>query len=263
MQEIAKVCEQAAKIGGDVLLDWRGRFDVQHKGRFDLVTQADLEAQVAIRDHLLTAYPDHDFLGEENTSSLDGDIPQEGHDCRWIVDPLDGTTNYVHHLKNYCVSIALQRREYIEVCTVFDPELGECYTAQRGRGAFLNGERLQTSTVKRLTESLIAGSFPPNVERDSVDVKAFLALVDQCQSLRRLGSAALNLCYVAAGRLDAYWALNLRPWDMAAGLLLVQEAQGVITGPEGLPVDLEQPRLIAAATNELHEELIGVFSTVL
>ena len=263
MQELAKVCEDAARIGGGILLKWRGRFSVRNKARFDLVTEADLAAQEAIRKHLLHTYPDHGFLGEEVTTQNGNRQALSTHRFCWIVDPLDGTTNYVHGLKNYCTSVALHHEDQIVVAAVFDPDANECYTAMRGRGAFLNHRRVQTSPISVLDESLVAASFPPGARRDSADVRTFLQVLDRCQSVRRLGSAALNLCYVAAGRLDAYWAMNLEAWDMAAGSLLVEEAGGVISAPDSGPVQLDRPRLVASATRQLHDELLDVLGHVL
>ena len=259
MQEIKAVCEKAARIGGQILLDWRGRFRVREKGPADLVTEADLAAQRAISSCVLEAFPEHSFLGEEDTSEVMDRTPSENSSsfC-WIVDPLDGTTNYVHGLKGYCTSVALQKNEQIVAGAVYDPEADECYTAAAGQGAYLNGDRIVSSDATLLIDSLTAASFPPQVTRDSEDVVAFLAVLNRCRAVRRLGSAALNLSYVAAGRLDAYWAMNLLPWDMAAGMLLVQEAGGVITSPDGGDVDLQHPRLVAAAGPQLHQELLGV-----
>ena len=263
MQELAKVCEEAAKIGGQVLLNWRGRFAVREKARFDLVTEADVAAQDAIRSHLLGVYPDHGFLGEEDISHLPHPTPESSQRNCWIVDPLDGTTNYVHGIKNYCTSVALRRENQIVVAAVFDPEANECYTASLGQGAYLNQDRLTSSAVDTLSEALVGGSFPPFVRRGSADVHTFLELLERSQSIRRLGSAALNLCYLAAGRLDAYWAMNLKSWDMAAGMLLIQEAGGIITAPDGGPVQLEYPQLVASATKPLHDEILAIVGQTL
>ena len=258
MHELAKVCVEAAKIGGQILLNWRGRFAVREKARFDLVTEADVAAQEAIRSHLLDAFPDHGFLGEEDSSHPPRPASGSGQGYCWIVDPLDGTTNYVHGLKNYCTSVALESENRVIVAAVFDPEANECYTAMLGQGAFLNQDRLKTTPVCTLKEALVAGSFPPFVQRDSVDVHTFLQFLERSQSIRRLGSAALNLCYLAAGRLDAYWAMHLKSWDMAAGMLIVQEAGGIVTAPDGGPVQLHCPQLVASATRPLHDEILTI-----
>ena len=262
MQELAKVCEEAARLGGQILLDWRGRFGVKEKGRFDLVTEADIASQLAIRRFVLDSFPDHGFLGEEDTVQPGDPNPLKKHEYCWIVDPLDGTTNYIHGMKDYCTSIALHCGGRIVVAAIFSPELGECFTAVENNGAFVNGTRLEVSSAEQLEESLVAGSFPPASTRESFDVQAFTEVLEQCRSIRRLGSAALNLCYVAAGRMDAYWAFNLKPWDMAAGYLLVEEAGGIVTTLDDGRIDIEQPRFIASATRPLHDELLKVFGEI-
>ncbi len=249
MPEFVEVCEQAARAAGKVLLGWRGRFEVREKGPADLVTQADLESQEAVRSVVLGAFPDHAFLSEEEPNRP----PPGGY--RWIVDPLDGTMNYVHGLHGYCVSIALERDGEVLVGTVYEPEHDTCYVAQRGAGAFRNGQRLSVSRAQRLEEALVAVSFPPQVRRTSDEVLNFLEVLETCRGVRRLGSAALNLSYVAAGQLDAFWATETHAWDIAAGMLLVTEAGGTVTSLAGGPVDFTRPKFVAAATPELHAAL--------
>ena len=169
----------------------------------------------------------------------------------------------MHGLKNYCTSVALSRRGQIVVAAIYDPEADECFTAVRSAGALLNGRPLTVSNVGELGQALVASGFSPQVRSDSVEARIFLELLERCQSVRRLGSAALNLCYVAAGRLDAYWALNVKAWDVAAGWLLVEEAGGKVTAPEGGAVDLQKPRLVSSATESLHLELLSVLATTL
>jgi myo-inositol-1(or 4)-monophosphatase len=255
-----EVCLEAAKLGGQALLHWRDHFQAREKGPRDLVSQADLAAQEAIRGVLCKAFPDHDFLSEEDAAERrakgESPIPGRKSDYRWIVDPLDGTTNYVHHLPGYAVSIALQRGREIEIGVVFDPLSEECFVAERGKGAKLNGKPLKASGCKRIGQALIAVSFSPHVTRDSPEIKRFTEVVLASQSVRRMGSAALNLCYVAAGRLDGYLATSISIWDVAAGLLMVTEAQGAIAGLEGNPLDLERPELLAAASEPLLSELV-------
>ena len=262
MYEYITVCEQAARAGGTVLLDWQGRFNVREKAPADLVTEADLASQETIRQMLLSAFPDHGFLGEEDTDTSDalektsptGDQRPE---FRWIVDPLDGTTNYVHRLNGFCVSVALERKGNIIAATVFDPVSGECFTAEAGKGAFLNGQPIRTSNISQIGEALVAVSFSPKVRRSSPDVAAFVQVLEVAQAIRRLGSAALNLSYLAAGRLDAYWASSVKTWDVAAGVLLLKEAGGTITAIDGSPLDLDRPAFAAAATQTLHGRLIA------
>ena len=152
---------------------------------------------------------------------------------RWIVDPLDGTTNFVHGVPHYCVSLALERNGELLVGAVYDPLLEECFTAAAGQGAWLNGRPIHTSQVSLLSEALAAVGFPPKVTRDSPDLLLFLEMVCRCQAIRRTGSSALNLCYLAAGRFDLYWSYSTNIWDVAAGVLILREAGGHDNIPRG------------------------------
>ncbi len=283
-----RVCEAAARAGGRVVQDWAGRFDVRKKGPADLVTQADFASQEIVRKTVLTAFPDHCLLGEES-----GDCPNfRGHrgeavvdengtvpfgtapaqaagtaapqaapqraEYRWIVDPLDGTTNYVHGVPHYCISLALERNGRLLVGAVYDPVLDECFTAIEGRGALLNGRPIHVSGVSTISESLAAVGFPPNVPPDAPDLRIFLEMLPRCQAVRRTGSSALNLCYLAAGRFDLYWSYSTRIWDVAAGVLLVREAGGCVTSPAGGEFSLEEAHFLAAATPELHARLLEI-----
>ncbi len=266
MQEYLSTCEEAVRAGGSVIQDWVGRFAVRKKGPADLVTQADLASQQEIRRIVLDAFPDHCLLGEEADSSqiLPGSqIPSGRAEYRWIVDPLDGTTNYVHQVPHYCVSLGLERDGDLLVGAVFDPVGDECYTASRGGGAYLNGEEIHSSPVSELSEALAAVGFPPNVTMSSPDLLVFLEAVQRCQAIRRTGSAALNLCYVAAGRFDVFWSFATKIWDVAAGALIVREAGGAITSPEGGDFVLEEARFLAAANRSLHAELLELVGRAL
>ena len=261
MSEYITVCEEAARAGGAVLLDRIGQVEVCEKGPADLVTEADLASQEVIRRIILEAFPDHGVLGEEDDhqAPADPDPPE----FRWLVDPLDGTTNYVHGVPHYSVSVALERAGELLAATVYDPVSGECFTATAGGGAFLGGQKrgqkraqkLRTSRVATLSESLAAVGFPPNVGLDSPDLKVFLKAVTQCQAIRRTGSAALNLCYLAAGRFDVVWSLSTRIWDVAAGVLLIREAGGLVTSPNGGDLVLDDGCLLAAANEPLLVQL--------
>jgi myo-inositol-1(or 4)-monophosphatase len=249
LADYLKACEQAARTGGEVLLSWIGRFGVREKGPADLVTQADWESQEAIRKVLLTAFPRHAFVSEEADVELDPTA-----EFVWVVDPLDGTTNYVHQLPHYAVSIALVSRAQPLVGVVLDPVHNECFTAARGQGARLNGQPIRTSAVEEVSQALVAASFAAKVSVDSAEIDQFVAALLNCQAMRRTGSAALNLCYLAAGRFDAFWALSTKAWDVAAGTLIVEEAGGKVTQLNGQPLDLKAaPHPVAAATPALHE----------
>ncbi len=251
--QFGKVGEEAAKAGGEVLLDWAGRFSVREKGRSDLVTEADVASQEVIRDKILAAFPGHGFLGEENEQIASGE-----EDFRWIVDPLDGTMNYVHGVPNYSVSIALEQRGTVLVGTVYDPVSRECFSAVRGRGAWLNGRPISVSSATHLSEALVAVSFAAHVRRGDPEIAEFVEVMLEAQATRRMGSSALNLCYLGAGRFDAYWSKSTKIWDIAAGALVVSEAGGVITAFDGGPLELARAQFIAAATPQLHNQLRAV-----
>jgi myo-inositol-1(or 4)-monophosphatase len=259
MPDFLEVCRRAALAGGEVLLSWRDRFSTREKASRDLVTDADLASQEAIRQILLGAFPDHDFLGEE-TDPDDKRRPPVNAKYRWIVDPLDGTSNYVHRLQTFAVSIALEDEGRIVLGVIYDPIAREVYHAEAGKGAYLNGHRLATSGCPSPAEALIAVSFSPYVPRDSVEIRRFIEGLIACQSVRRLGSAALNLAYLAAGRLDAYWATSVHNWDVAAGILLVREAGGVVTDIRGGELDLDNPQFVASASIPLHEHMLRLLA---
>jgi myo-inositol-1(or 4)-monophosphatase len=239
-------------------LDWVGRFSTRLKGPRDLVTEADVATQEAISQVVARHFPDHGFVGEEQ-SPADA-AASRGGEYRWIVDPIDGTTNYVHGVPHYAVSIGVERDAQLVAACVFDPMLKECYTASTGGGAFLNGQPIQASGVENLNEALIAASFPPRVSPELPVISEFLEFLQACQAVRRSGSAALNLAYIAAGRFDGYWAADLHPWDAAAGVLLVLEAGGTVTNLVGGPFDVWDPKCLATGSPALHKEMLAVLA---
>jgi len=258
MSDYMDVCEAAVRAGGAVLLDKIGRVEVREKGPADLVTEADLASQELISQVLLGAFPDHRLLAEEE--QLNPAVsPKASRHC-WIVDPLDGTTNYVHGVPHFSVSVALKRDDDLLAGAVYDPVADECFTAVAGGGASLNGNLIRTSNVSTLPESLVAVGLPPAVTRESPDLRAMIEAVTQCQALRRTGSAALNLCYVAAGRFDASWSFSTRVWDIAAGVLLIREAGGYVTAPDGGALVLEEGRFLAAANRPLQSGLLAMLA---
>jgi len=260
MPDELEVCEAAARAGGRVLGEWVGRFAVSTKGPRDLVTEADLAAQAEIRRIVLGAFPGHGFIGEEG-----GHVGGGPDALRWFVDPLDGTTNYVHGVPAYCVSVALARGDEILVGTVYDPVRDECFSARAGDGARLNGRAIHVSATASVPDALVAVGFPPHVGPDAPSVVDFLAVLPEVQAIRRTGSTAINLAYVACGRFDAFWIRAIAPWDVAAGLLLVAEAGGtLIPLPRGRGprVSLDQPAFMAAATRPLAEALLALLPAV-
>lgn len=206
---------------------------------------------------ILGAFPDHGFLAEENES-----IPAGPLGLRWIVDPLDGTTNFVHGIPEYAVSIGLERNGELLVGVVYAPVYDQCYSAAAGEGAFLNGEPIRASETTQLSQAVVATSFPPRSTRTSGEVLRFLEVLGRCRATRRSGSSALNLCSVAAGRFDAFWSYDTKSWDVAAGALIVREAQGVLTGPGGREFQVLEASFLAAATPRLHQELCQVLAAV-
>ncbi|WP_417730239.1 inositol monophosphatase family protein [Rosistilla oblonga] len=252
-----KVARLAAAAGAEILLSYQGRFSVREKAPRDLVTEADVAAQQAIQKILLSNFPDHGFVGEEEGhDQVSAEmLADPNHPPIWIVDPLDGTVNYVHQLQSFAVSIAMYHRGELQLGVVHDPVTKEIFWAQRGGGAFLNDCPIQCSQTDRLDQALLACSFSAGVRHDSGELDRFAAALDQAQAVRRLGSAALNLCYVAAGRLDGYWATCVKPWDVAAGAVIVSEAQGEILSLAGEKFDIWDPRFVATATKSLNDQL--------
>lgn len=235
-----ETAEAAARAAGRVIQEkLRTVYRISHKGKVDLVTEADLQAEERIISALRGAFPQHRIVGEESG------IGEQESDFVWYVDPLDGTTNFAHGYPHYSVSIALQYRRRTVLGVVFDPGRGELFSAERGGGAFMNGKRLSVSSVREPQDALLATGFPYELE-DRPRALSFLGrLLTDIQGIRRDGSAALDLAYVAAGRLDGYWELSLHPWDCAAGALMVEEAGGRVSGLGGRAFDIQRPEVLA------------------
>ncbi|HEY4760591.1 MAG TPA: inositol monophosphatase family protein [Thermoguttaceae bacterium] len=258
------ICEKAIRVGGHVIRQWAGKFDVRKKGASDLVTAVDVASQQAISRTIREVFPDHCIIGEEDAQERSkADAPLMHCEYRWIIDPLDGTVNFVHGVPHYSVSLALERKGQLLAAAVLDPVLDECFTAAAGQGAWLNGQPIHTSNVTALSDALAAVGFPPGIKQDSPDLKVFLRMIFSCQAIRRLGSAALNLCYLAAGRYDVFWTFSTKIWDVAAGILLIREAGGAISTPEGENYTLDQESFLAAANPALLAQLQAVVAEAL
>ena len=257
--EYLRVCEEAVRAGGRVIQDWLGCTKTHEKGPADLVTEADFASQETVRRIVLGAFPDHTLLGEEADEQS---AEAKTSEYRWIVDPLDGTTNFVHGVPHYCVSLALERKGELLVGAVYDPSSDECFTAIAGQGSRLNGREIHTSAVADFPEALAAVGFPPGVKGGSPDVDLFLEMIPLCQAIRRTGSAALNLCYVAAGRFDMFWSFSTHIWDVAAGVLIIREAGGCVSASNGGPFRLDDADFLAAANPTLHEKLRNIASNI-
>ena len=256
---LATAVEIVLQAGAIQLARRASGFHVDKKGTIDLVTEVDLECERMCRAILAERFPDHDILAEELSRDP---LQPSASPYRWVYDPLDGTTNYAHGLPIFCSSLALQIDGRTVVGAVYDPTRAELFTAERGAGAFLNGQRLQVSTAGELIDSLLVTGFPYDVHKQTADlVTMFAAFLGRARAVRRLGSAALDLCYVAAGRFDGYWEQHLWPWDVAAGALVVTEAGGTVSGMDGSEFDPAAAHLVAS-NGRVHEAMLNVISEV-
>ncbi len=236
--------------------------ETEYKGDVDLVTVADRTVEKLIRSRLSEVFPDHGIYGEEGTRE------RLEHEYRWYVDPLDGTTNFAHGFPQFCVSLGLEHRPQgvapgedgtLVAAVIFDPLRNELFTAERGRGAWLNGKPIHVSRNRQLAESLLATGFPSHKRHTNPNIHFYQEFTLRSHGVRRAGSAALDLAYTACGRVDAFWEFNLNPWDTAAGILLVEEAGGRVTGFSGDYVRLDS-REVLASNGLIHDELLGFFS---
>ena len=230
-------------------------FTISKKAENDLVTEVDLECERMCRAVLAERFPDHDILAEEMGGGSTG---AQASRWRWVFDPLDGTTNYAHGLPVFCSSLGLEIDGRTAVGAIYDPSRQELFTAERGKGAHLNGKPLAVSDAVGLRDSLLVTGFPYDIDQHADDLVAvFAAFLGRAQAVRRLGSAALDLCYVAAGRFDGFWEQHLKAWDVCAGALIVEEAGGRITGTDGSPFDIAGGHLVAS-NGRIHDDMLTV-----
>jgi myo-inositol-1(or 4)-monophosphatase len=253
--EFREAAEEAARLGGQILEEWGTHFSSREKSPANLVTEADLASQAKIHEFLHNLFPEHRFLGEEDLCCDEGDSPY-----RWIIDPLDGTSNYVHRFPYYAVSIGLEAAGELIAGAIYDPNRDEMFSAAAGQGATLNRAPIAVSHNAELRRAMCMASLPVHVDRHHPAVQRFLDVLELAQTVQRTGSAALNLCAVACGRIDAFWSTSLKPWDMAAGALIVREAGGTVTATGGSTFDVQIPDLLATNGSGLHRELSQVFS---
>ncbi len=256
INDVLAVANRAAHEAGAILMQHFGQLSqIRHKSAVDLVTEADLASEAAIVKMIRTSFPQHNILAEE------GDYEAAANpEFRWVIDPLDGTTNYVHGLPLFAVSIAFQIKGITELGIVFNPALNELFMAQRGRGATLNGQPLQVSDVGHISEALLVTGFP--YTRDKIFTRSFdlfASLYPMCQGVRRLGAAALDCCYVAAGRFDAFYEANLQPWDICAGDLICRAAGGRTSDWTGGELPFDGHRVLMS-NGHLHDELMNIIS---
>ena len=234
-----------------------GTLTIKSKNFNDFVSEVDVAAERAIIDTLKDAYPSHGFLGEESGST------SHQSDFIWIIDPLDGTTNFLHSFPQYCVSIALQHKGEITQAVIYEPNRNDLYTATKGRGAFLNDKRIRVSKCDKLQEALIGTGFPFRDFKYLDDyLHMFKSMIQKTTGIRRAGSAALDLAYVASGALDGFWEIGLSPWDIAAGGLLIQEAGGIVTDLSGQTGWLESGNILVASP-KIHDDMQSLISSFL
>lgn len=254
MKEFIDIAVRAANESGRIQRDRSKQIgEVRLKGEINLVTEVDILCEKTIKEIILKKFPNHDFLGEEGGETVGGESAY-----KWIVDPLDGTTNYAHGFPVYCTSIALEINGEVMIGVVYDPTRDELFTAERGKGAFLNGERISVTRRDKLVECLLATGFAYDIRDSKVDnIDHFTRFIKKCRAVRRPGAAALDLCYVAAGRLDGFWEMQLKPWDTAAAYLLVREAGGKITLFGGGAYSIYDPEIVAS-NGSVHDRMIEV-----
>ncbi len=256
MEAMLNVAVMAARRGGDTLFRSLNKLDklkVERKGRNDFVSEADRNAEEAVISVIQRHYPEHAILAEESG-------PQGDSDYQWIIDPLDGTTNYLHGFPVFCVSVGLMHKGRLQHGAVYDPMRQELFTASRGQGAQLDGRKIRVSKRTSLEQALIGTGFPFRDSNEALDpyLRMLVSAIKNTEGIRRAGAAALDLCYVAAGRLDAFWETGLSIWDLAAGALIIREAGGIISGLDGSE-DFLQSGHVLTGTPKIYTGLAKMF----
>lgn len=266
MHPLTNIATAAARKAGQIIEQSSERLSsikITEKRYNDFVTEVDKAAEQAIISHIRKAYPQHKIMAEESAPEP---LQNQNEEFLWIIDPLDGTRNYMQGFPHYSVSIALQVNGRIEHGVIYDPVRKEMFTASRGQGAFMNNHRIRVSVRNKMDHALLGTGFPfHNKELITDYMRTFESLFKQCGSIRRAGSAALDLAYVASGRLDGFWEFQLKPWDMAAGILLIKEAGGMVTDFKGGENYLKSGNIVASntkltkiITKSVHDALIGL-----
>jgi myo-inositol-1(or 4)-monophosphatase len=252
---VAVAAEIAREAGALLTRFFERRVPYELKGEHDLVTEADRASEQLIVEHLKSHFPSHGILAEEGGGHTS---PSE---YVWYVDPLDGTTNFAHGFPIYNVTLALERSGQMIAGVVYDPTRDEMFTAELGGGAFLNNRRIHVSKTARVNDALVATGFPSLKRHENINVHFYYQLALISHGVRRAGAAAIDLAYVACGRLDAFWEFGLKPWDMAAGSLLVEEAGGLISDMKGLPAGVRSPHLLTD-NGLIHSGLLDIFAEI-
>lgn len=229
---------------------------IDYKGEINIVTEEDRLSEEMITSRIRQRYPDHDILAEESKGMA------RSSRCRWIIDPLDGTTNYAHGYPVFCVSIALEKENEIHLGVIYNPMLDEMFVAEKGNGAFLNGKRIAVSNTTDLSKSLLATGFPYDIRSNrNNNINYFNGMAKSAQAIRRAGSAALDMAYIAAGRFDGFWELRLMPWDTAAGWLMICESGGIVTDLFGGAFRLEDPHVLAT-NGKIHHDMVNMLKRI-
>ena len=252
---VPAISEIAREAGALLMGYFHKRVKVEYKGDVDLVTVADRESEALILSRIREQWPSHDVMGEE------GSRIQTGSDSLWYIDPLDGTTNFAHGFPVFCVSLALQQKGKRVAGVVYDPTRDELFAAELGRGAYLNHNRIEVSQVDNLAECLIGTGFPSHKRHKNPNIFFYHQITLHSHGVRRAGSAALDLCSVAAGRLDGFWEFNLNPWDTAAGVLIAEEAGARVTSFDGSPFQIDS-RETLASNGLVHDALLKQFDAI-
>lgn len=251
LREIATQAESIARQAGAILRNRIGQpHDIRFKGTIDIVTEADQASESLIVREIRSAFPSHGLLCEEG-----GGYESEASTFRWVVDPLDGTTNFAHGLPTFAVSIGLEDAQRPMVGVIYDPMRDELFSAYKGGGATLNGQPIHISAIDQLITSLLATGFSYNLDLRKRQTRAWSDLLTRVQAIRQTGSSALNLCYIAAGRLDGYWERGIAPWDVSAGTLIVTEAGGTVSDFDGGPFRSDR-REIVVSNGRLHDQIL-------
>ena len=252
---LSTAVEVVVRAGAIQLEKFGGDFRVDKKGAIDLVTEVDVQVEQMFRTLIAERFPDHQVLAEE----MGGLATVPSGPC-WVFDPIDGTTNFTHGLPIFCSSLALEIDGVAEVAAIYDPNRRELFTAERGGGAYLNGTPIHVSSAAQMVDAMLVTGFPYDVHsRIDEIVGLFARFVGQARAVRRLGSAAIDLCYIASGRMDGFWERDLKPWDIAAGALIVAEAGGRITNMDGQPF-ASRGRDVLATNGALHDDMLGTIA---
>ena len=254
--DLLSTMESIAREAGALLMGhFRRHVKIEYKGDVDLVTVADRESEALVLDRIRRHFPSHDVMGEEGTRI------ETGSNYKWYVDPLDGTTNFAHSFPVFCVSLAVEHNGQRIAGVVYDPTRDELFAAEKGNGARLNGDPIHVSSTQRLADSLVATGFPSHKRHKNPNIYFYHQITLRSHGVRRAGSAALDLCNVAAGRFDGFWEFNLNPWDTAAGVLLVEEAGGRVTDFSGGPFQIAS-RETLASNGLIHDALLAEFQAI-